>query len=139
MTIKKYHQIKQGILIFLFTIFCLSIFLKIYFLSVISVLSAILFIALFHSSQELSDEREVAVRRQAVDFTFTILVSTLAFSSFIMLLPLYSGWSVFSKGEYLYIESIGTIFAYLVISLVVLYSLAYFFFNRKSGGGDNEK
>ena len=56
-----------------------------------------------------------------------------------MLLPLYTGWSVFSKGEYLYIESIGTIFAYLVISLVVLYSLAYFFFNRKSGGGDNEK
>jgi len=139
MTLKKYRRIKQSALFFLFIIFCLSIFLKIYILSVISILAGVLFVALIHSSQELSDEREVAVRRQAVDFTFTILVSTLAFSSFIMLLPLYTGWSVFSKGEYLYIESIGTIFAYLVISLVVLYSLAYFFFNRKSGGGDNEK
>ena len=134
MTIKKYHQLKKGILIFLSIIFLLSLFLKIYFLSVISVLTAILFITLLHSNQGSSDEREVNVRRQAVDFTFTILVSTLALGSFIMLLPLSTGWSVFSKGEYLYVESIGTIFAYLSISLIILYSLAYFFFNRKSGG-----
>jgi hypothetical protein len=138
MTIKKYHRLKKGILIFLFIIFSLSLFLKIYFLSVISVLTAILFIALFHSSQALSDEREVAVRRQAVDFTFTILVSTLSLGSFIMFLPLSTGWSVFSKGEFLYVEAIGTIFAYLSISLIILYSLAYFIFNRKSGG-NNEK
>ncbi len=94
--------------------------------------------ALLHSNQSLSDERQVAVRRQAVDFTFTILVSTLSIGSFVMLLPLSTRWSVFSKGEFLYVESIGTIFAYLSISLVILYSLAYFFFNRKSGG-NNEK
>ena len=138
MTIKKYHQLKKGTLIFLFIIFSLSLFLKIYFLSVISVLTAILFMALLHSNQSLSDERQVAVRRQAVDFTFTILVSTLSIGSFVMLLPLSTRWSVFSKGEFLYVESIGTIFAYLSISLVILYSLAYFFFNRKSGG-NNEK
>lgn len=138
MTIKKYHQLKKGTLIFLFIIFSLSLFLKIYFLSVISVLTAILFITLLHSNQGSSDERQVTVRRQAIDFTFTILVSTLSLGSFIMLLPLTTGLSVFSKGEFLYVESIGTIFAYLSISLIILYSLSYFFFNRKSGG-NNEK
>lgn len=139
MTIKKYHQLKKGVLFFLFITFCLSFLLKIYFLSVISLLTIILFVTLLHSKGRLSDEREITVRRQATDFTFTILVSTLAISSFILLLPLSTGWSVFSQGEYLYVESIGTIFAYLSIFIIMLYSLVYFFFNRKSGGNDNEK
>jgi len=139
MTLKKYHQLKREILIFLIAIFCLSLFLKIYFLSVVSILGIVLFVTLIYSNKQLSDEREITVRRQAVDFAFTILISTLAISSFILILPLSTGWSVFDKGEYLYIESIGIIFAYLVISLIILYSLAYFFFNRKSGGNDNEK
>jgi hypothetical protein len=45
---------------------------------------------------------------------------------------------VFSKGEWQFTDALGIIFAYLTLFLITVYSLAYYFFNRQSGGAENE-
>nr|MCW1949094.1 hypothetical protein [Candidatus Shapirobacteria bacterium] len=76
---------------------------------------------------------------QATDFTFTIFLSTISLSAFLMLIPSYSGLSVFSRGEFLFLESLGVIFAYLTLFIIILYSVSYFFFSQKTGGKTDEE
>lgn len=133
MTLKKYRQTKNFTLIFLVLILLVSISLKIFLLSGFSILTIILFISLISSkNQKIFDEREVNLRQQATDFTFTIFLSTISIASFLLLIPSYSGLSVFSRGEFLFLETLGVIFAYLTISIIILYSLAYLFFSHSS-------
>lgn len=133
MTLKKYRQTKNLTLIFLVLILLVSLSLKIFLLSGFSILTIILFISLISSkNQKIFDEREVNLRQQATDFTFTIFLSTISIASFLLLIPSYSGLSVFSRGEFLFLETLGVIFAYLTISIIILYSLSYLFFSHSS-------
>ncbi len=133
MTLKKYRQIKNSVLIFLSLIILISLSLQLFLLTGFSVLTFILFLSLISSkNQKIFDEREVNLRQQATDFTFTIFLSTISVSSFLMLIPSYSGLSVFSRGEFLFLETLGVIFAYLTLFIIILYSLSYFFFSRQN-------
>lgn len=133
MTLKKYRQIKNFVLIFLSLIILISLSLKLFFLTSVSILTAVLFLSLVHSkNHKIFDEREVSLRQQATDFTYAIFLSTIAISSFLMLIPSFSGLSVFSRGEFLFLESLGIIFAYLTLFIIILYSLSYFFFSRQN-------
>jgi tellurite resistance protein TehA-like permease len=99
MTLKKYRQIKNSVLIFLSLIILISLSLQLFLLTGFSVLTFILFLSLISSkNQKIFDEREVNLRQQATDFTFTIFLSTISVSSFLMLIPSYSGLSVFFPG-----------------------------------------
>ncbi len=48
-----------------------------------------------------------------------ILIFTLGIVTFLLLFPSYSGLSVFSKGEFAYLESMGIIFAYVTLLAIV--------------------
>lgn len=140
MTLKKYRQTKNLILVFLILILLVSFSLKLFLLTGFSLLTFILFISLISSkNQKIFDEREVGLRQQATDFTFTIFLSTISLSAFLMLIPSYSGLSVFSRGEFLFLESLGVIFAYLTLFIIILYSVSYFFFSQKTGGKTDEE
>ncbi len=133
MNLKKYRQTKNLTLIFLALILLVSLSLKIFLLSGFSILTIILFISLISSkNQKIFDEREITLRQQATDFTFTVFLSTISIASFLMLIPSYSGLSVFSRGEFLFLETLGVIFAYLTILIIILYSLSYLFLNHFS-------
>jgi len=57
----------------------------------------------------------------------------------LLLVPYKKLSSVFAKGEFVYLESLGMILAYLTLFLIALYAIAYHGFNRKLGGGGDEK
>lgn len=140
MTLKKYRQTKNLILVFLVLILLVSFSLKLFLLTGFSLLTFILFLSLISSkNQKIFDEREVSLRQQATDFTFTIFLSTISLSAFLMLIPSYGGLSVFSRGDFLFLESLGVIFAYITLFIIVLYSVSYFIFKQKTGGKTDEE
>ncbi len=55
------------------------------------------------------------------------------------MLPSKGGIDVFSKGEWLFTDSLGLIFAYLTLFLISVYAISYYFFSRKYGGGADEE
>jgi hypothetical protein len=71
--------------------------------------------------------------------TYAIFAPTIGIGAFLLLLPSKSGLSVFSKGEFAYIESLGMVFAYLTLFLIAIYAICYHFFDRKYGGSGSEE
>jgi hypothetical protein len=86
-----------------------------------------------------ADEREVAVREKAAQLTYAIFAPTIGIGSFLLLLPSKSGLSIFTKGEFAYLESLGMIFAYLTLFLIAIYAISFYYLNRKYGGGSDEE
>ena len=140
MNSNKHHQINCSILVFISLIIFISLFLKIYLLTSLSILAGILYIPLFHSKNiKTNDERELTIRQKATDFTFSLFVPTLAISSFLFFFPSLNQLAVFSNGQFEYLESLGTIFAYLVLFLIIVYTIAYSILINQTGGRRHEK
>lgn len=140
MNIKKYKQVRVIAIIFIISLIAVSIFLKLYLLTIVAIFTGILFTSLVHSdNKNLVDERELSIQEKAADFTYSIFAPTIGIGTFLLLIPSYSGIAVFSKGEFLFLESLGTIFAYLTLFLISLYSISYFFLSRKFGGKQDEE
>ena len=98
-----------------------------------------LFLILVRSKTKITiDEREKTIREKAANITYAIFAPTIGIGTFLLLIPSRSGLAVFSKGEFIYLESLGMIFAYLTLFLISLYAISYYFYNRKFGGA-NEK
>ena len=91
----------------------------------------------------ITDERELSIQEKAARVTYAIFAPTLGLLSFLLLLPTRGGFSIFSRGEWSFIDSLGFIFAYLTLLLISLYALTYHFFKQKFGGKaegtENEK
>lgn len=111
-----------------------------YLLALAGVVSGMVFLALARSQIKiLTDEREKIVQEKAAYLTYTIFAPTLGIGTFLLLFPSLSGLSVFAKGEFFYLESLGQIFAYLTLLLITVYALSYHFLNRRYGGDADEK
>ena len=138
--IKKYQQFRVAITFFIGAVVGISVLLDIYLLAVISVLTGMLFLSVARSKTKIKiDERELTIREKAAQLTYAIFAPTIGIGAFLFLIPSHSGLSVFSKGEFLYLESLGMVFAYLTLFLIALYAISYHFLNRKYGGrGDEE-
>lgn len=140
MNIKKYKQIRIVAILFIISLIAVSIFLKLYLLTIIAIFTGILFLSLVHTdNKNLIDERELSIQEKAADFTYSIFAPTIGIGTFLLLIPTHSGLSVFSNGEFLFLESLGTIFGYLTLFLIVLYSVSYFFLTKKFGGKKDEE
>ncbi|MDD4785501.1 MAG: DUF2178 domain-containing protein [Candidatus Shapirobacteria bacterium] len=127
MNLKNHNKINFNISLFIVLSILISLILKIFLLTALSLLTGILYLALFHSkNKKIYDEREVSLRQKATDFTFSLFIPTLAISAFLFFFPSLSQLSVFSKGEFEYLESLGSIFIYLVLFLIAVYSITYF-------------
>jgi len=140
MNIKKYRQARMIAILFIISIIIVSILLNNYLLATIGLLTGMLFLSVVRLKTKTTiDEREQAVREKAANTAYAIFAPTIGIGAFLLLVPSYSGLSVFSKGEFLFLESLGIIFAYLTLFLIAIYAISYFFLNRKYGGGRHEK
>lgn len=139
MNLKKYKKIRVVITLFVAAIVALAVLQNSYFLALAGVLTGMLFMVLVRSKTKIIiDEREKTIREKAAQITYAIFAPTLGIATILLLIPSYSGASVFSKGEFGYLESLGMVFAYLTLFLITLYAISYYFLNRKYGG-ESEK
>lgn len=132
------HRSKQIVVIlclFIVGVIFISFVMKNYFLSATSLLIGISLIFLARSSVGLNvDERELAVREKAAQMTYIIFAPTIGFGAFLLLIPSLSGLSVFSRGEFEYLESLGVVLMYLSLFLITVYVISYYFLSHKYGG-----
>lgn len=136
---KKYQQIRALVMIFVTSIVMLSINTNSYLLALAGVVTGMIFLGLARSKTKITvDEREQLIGEKAARLTYAIFTPTIGLGSFLLLVPSYSGLSVFDKGDFIYLESLGMVLSYLTLFLIVTYSLSYFFLNKKYGG-DSEK
>ncbi len=137
---KKYKQFRILVSFFVLAIVGLAMFNNSYLLAVAGIFTGMIFMVSVRSKVKIVvDEREQTIQEKAAQLTYSIFAPTLGIGSFLLLFPSYSGLAVFSKGEFLYLESLGLIFAYLALFLITLYALSYYFLNRKYGGNSHEK
>ena len=137
---KKYKQLRAIVALFVAGIVGLAVSRNSYLLATAGVLTGMIFMILVRSTAKIrTDERELTIQEKAARMTYAIFAPTIGITAFLLLLPSKGGFAVFSKGEWLYIESLGMLFAYLTLFLIALYAISYHFFNRKFGGGGDEK
>jgi uncharacterized membrane protein len=140
MSIKKYRQVRVIVALFVGALISVATVQGSYLLATVGVLTGILFLALARSRAKITvDERERTIREKAAQLTYAIFAPTLGIGAFLLLFPSQSGLSVFAKGEFVYLESLGMVFAYLTLFMIAIYALSYHFLNRKYGGGDEEQ
>lgn len=136
---KTYKQLRVAVAFFVGMIVSIAVSRDSYLLALVGVLTGMAFMFLVRSKVKLTtDERELAVQEKAARMTYAIFAPTLGIAAFLLLLPSKGGLSVFSKGEWAFVESLGMLFAYLTLFLITIYALTYHFFNRKYGGGGDE-
>lgn len=137
---KRYQQVRVVVALFIGAIVSISVTENSYLLAVFGVLIGMLFLILVKSKAKIVvDEREKTIREKAAHLTYAIFAPTIGIGAFLLLVPSHGGLSVFSKGEFTYLESLGMVFAYLALFLIALYAISYHFLNRKYGGGSDEK
>lgn len=134
---KKYRQIRAVVAAFVGIVVSVSAVKSSYLLALIGVVTGMLFLVFVRAKTKITvDEREKAIREKAANLTYAIFAPTIAIGSLILLIPSRGGISVFSKGEFIYLDSLGIILAYLALFMIALYSISYFFLNRRYGGED---
>ncbi len=138
MHIQHLKQVRLYAMIFVGIIIGTSILLDMYVLTLISICTGILVMGLTKPKTRI-DEREKTIREKAAQFAYAVFAPTMGITSFLLLIPSYSGLAVFSRGKFAYIESLGMILAYLTLFLIAVYAVSYYFFSRRYGGGSNEE
>lgn len=137
---KIYKQIRVAVAFFVGMIVSLAVTRDSYLLAVAGVLTGMAFMILARTKAKIrTDEREATIQEKAARMTYAIFTPTIGIGAFLLLLPSKGGISVFSKGEWLFIESLGMMFAYLTLLIIAIYAVSYHFFNKKYGGGGNEE
>lgn len=140
MNIKTFRQVRVAVTLFVGAIVLISILQNSYLLGLMGVSTGMLFLTLVRSKTKvIIDEREKTVREKAANMTYAIFAPTIGIGAVLMLFPTYSGLSVFSKGDFAYLEGLGLIFAYLTLFLIAMYAISYHFLNKKYGGKSDEK
>lgn len=136
---KKYKRLRAIVAIFVAVIVSIAITKDSYLLAIIGVVIGMFFMIIVRSKTKITvDEREKTIREKAAQMTYAIFAPTIGIGTLLLLIPSYSGLSVFSKGEFVYLESLGMILAYLTLFLIALYAITYHFLSRKYGGGNEE-
>jgi len=136
---KKYKQLRAIVAIFVAIIVSIAITKDSYLLAIIGIIIGMFFMIIVRSKTKITvDEREKTIREKAAQMTYAIFAPTIGIGTLLLLIPSYSGLSVFSKGEFVYLESLGMILAYLTLFLIALYAITYHFLSRKYGGGNEE-
>jgi len=137
---KTFRRIRALVAVFIAALVSVSVGQDSYLLAAAAVLTGMFFLVLVRSKVNIKvDEREVIVQEKAARMTYAIFAPTIGIGAFLLLVPSRSGLSVFAKGEFAYLESLGMVFAYLTLFLIALYAISYHFLNRKYGGGGSEE
>lgn len=137
---QKYNQIQVAVVLFVFILIAIAMAGSNYLLSLAGVVVGMVFLALARSKARFKpDEREVSIQEKAARMTYAIFAPTIGIVSLLLFIPSRSGLSVFAKGEFAYLESLGMVFAYLTLFLIAVYAISYNFLSKKyEGDGDEE-
>jgi uncharacterized membrane protein len=137
---KKYNQIRVVVAFFVAFVVSNATIRDSYLLAAAGVITGMIFLALVRSKANIKvDEREKAVQEKAANITYAIFAPTLGIGAFLLLVPSTSKLSVFANGEFVYLESLGMVFAYLALFMITIYSISYYFFNKRFGGEGNDE
>ncbi len=136
---RQYKQLRVLTVLFVGMIISTAVTQDSYLLATAGVLTGMVFLALVRSKVSIrTDERELTIQEKAARMTYAIFAPTIGIGAFLLLLPAKGGIDVFRNGEWLFVESLGMILAYLTLFLITIYAISYHFFMRKFGGGDEE-
>lgn len=137
---KKYRQLRVAVFFFVGLLVTISITRDNYLLTLVGMITGMVFMFLVRAKVKIeADERVQTIQEKAARMTYTIFAPTIGIAALLLLLPSKSGMTVFSNGEWLYLESLGMIFAYLSLFLIVIYAISYHFLNKRFGGASNEE
>lgn len=137
---KTYRQLRVMVAFFVGMIVSVAVGRDSYLLAVVGVITGMVFMALVRTRAKIrTDERELAIQEKAARLTYAIFAPTVGVAAFLLLLPSKGGLEVFSRGEWLYVGSLGLVFAYLTLFLITVYAISYHFFSKKFGGGGSEE
>ena len=100
-------------------------------LAIGSVLIGMVFVAVSKpKNNRMVDEREIMVRQKAAQMAYAIFAPTIGLGSVLMI--------ILASDELYLLQTIGYVLAYLSLFLIALYSISYFFLNRKFSGNGEE-
>jgi len=93
-------------------------------LAVVAVITGMVFMAVVKrkTKAKLTDERVERVSEIAAKWTYVVFTSSMAVTSLLL---------IFINQRYAFLESLGILFSYLTMFLLVLYTLFFHFFSRK--------
>jgi uncharacterized membrane protein len=138
---RKYcNRIRAFVVLFVAAVIPISTVNNSFLLSIAAVVTGMIFLSLVRSKAKIRiDEREKTIREKAANLTYAIFAPTIGIGALLLMIPSRSGISVFAKGEFAYLESLGIIFAYLTLFLIAIYAISYYFLNREFGGSSDEE
>lgn len=135
MTDQAYRRMRALAGLFVGAIVGVAVVKNSYLLAVAGVMTGMIFLTLVRSKiKTVTDERVESIKEKAALLTYSIIVPTLGIGAFFMLFPTLSRLSVFAKGDFVFLDSLGMIFAYLSLFAMTVYAISYYFLNRKYGG-----
>jgi uncharacterized membrane protein len=132
MNTKRYKQTRILVAIFISTTVSLAVNLNSYILAAAGVITGMLFMILVRSKIKIRvDERERAVREKTAQMTYAIVTPILGLGSFLILMM--------GRGEFVFLQTLGTILSYVTLFMIAVYAIAFHFLNRKYGGSGDEE
>jgi len=121
---KRSRQLRTVITLFVGALVGLASAKNNLLLAASSVTIGMIFLAVVRSrTKHAVDEREVIIREKAAHLTYAVFAPTIGIGSFLLIL--------FARGEYLFIDSLGIVLSYLTLFIIGLYTLFYYYLNRK--------
>jgi len=128
---KRYKQIRIVIGLFSAVVVMVAVSLENIFLAAGGVITGMFFMVLARSkTNKIVDERVITVREKAAQTAYAIFAPTIGLGSFFLIL--------LARDEHYFLEAIGIVLAYLSLFLIALYTISFFFYNRKYGGDGKE-
>jgi uncharacterized membrane protein len=131
MNYKNYQMTRTFIGLLIATIVVAAIITNNFILAISGVLIGVLFLSLVKSKFKgiIVDERVVSINGRASMVVYNVATLIFAFSGFCLILISRS-----QKDSYL--NSLGEVFCYIALLLVTIYSISYYYFNKKYGADE---
>ncbi|MGD9129241.1 MAG: DUF2178 domain-containing protein [Candidatus Woesebacteria bacterium] len=129
MTVKQYKNSKKFLFISLFFILGFSIWSGNALIAFLSIGTYLFLISLFKTRVKgvLADERQKGVSEKAAQTSFQILMP-------IFLLTSLALTTAGGNQDWHYIKALGIVFSYVTCLALLIYILAYWYFDKKTGG-----
>lgn len=129
MDYKNFKRWRVVIAFFIAMIVSIAVGVNNFYLAIAGVFAGVIFMSLVRRrfKEVVVDERVISISGKAARATYAIV------TVFLAMLGLFLILSGRGHGD-VYTESIGTIFSYTAMLLLVLYSVSYHYFNKKYGG-----
>lgn len=129
MTIKQFQTTRALIAVFIGFVVAIASANNNLYLAISGVLIGVLFLFLVRSKfkQIIVDERVSSISGKAGRIAYTISTAVFAFLGLLLII------SGRSRGDF-FTENVGTILSYSAMLNIAIYSISFYYFNKKYGG-----